>query len=77
MVTNYQRAHISRILMYHLFWKKVFIPCRILTSLFRYSGLVYHVAILSEAIYLMLLLKFPYYSESKGCKFCIFLTWSK
>ena len=48
-----------------------------LISFFRYSGLVYHVAILSEAIYLMMLLKFPYYSESKGCKFCILTTWSK
>ncbi len=58
------------------YFLKEFIPCRILISFFRYSGLVYHVAILSEAIYLMLLLKFPYYSESKGCKFCIIATWS-
>lgn len=45
--------------------------------MFRYSGSVYHVAIFAEAIYLVLLLKFPYYNELKGCKFCIFISWSK
>jgi hypothetical protein len=51
--------------------------CKIMMTLFRYSGSVYHMAIFSEAIYLVLLLKFPYYSELKGCKFCIFISWSK
>ena len=46
-------------------------------TLFRYSGSVYHVSIFSEAIYLVLLLKFPYYSEKKGSKFCIIMSWCK
>ena len=44
--------------------------------MFRYSGSVYHVAIFAEAIYLVLLLKFPYYNEAKGSKFCIIISWS-
>lgn len=43
--------------------------------IFRYSGSVYHTAILSEALYLVLLLKYPYYNEMKGSKFCILLSW--
>ncbi len=43
---------------------------------YRYSGSVYHSAIFSEALYLVMLLKFPYYSESKGSRFCILLSWS-
>ena len=43
---------------------------------YRYSGSVYHSAIFGEALYLVLLLKFPYYSESKGSRFCILLSWS-
>ncbi|CAF1011690.1 unnamed protein product [Brachionus calyciflorus] len=50
--------------------------CRFTVSFFRYSGSTYHMAILAEAIYLVLLLKFPYYNELKGSKFCILLTWT-
>lgn len=46
-------------------------------SIYRYSGSVYHVAIFSEAFYLVLLLKFPYYNEKKGCKFSIITSWCK
>ncbi len=53
------------------------IGCQSLYTLFRYSGSVYHVSISSEALYLVLLLKFPYYSEKKGCKFSIMTSWSK
>lgn len=44
-------------------------------TIFRYSASVYSVAITTEAFYLMLLLKFPYYSEKKGSKFCIIISW--
>jgi len=53
------------------------IPCKIMMIIFRYSGSVYHVAIFSEAIYLVMLLKFPYYNEMKGCRFCIIASWGK
>ncbi len=53
------------------------IACQSLYTLFRYSGSVYHVSISSEAVYLVLLLKFPYYSEKKGSKFSILISWSK
>lgn len=46
-------------------------------SIYRYSESVYYVAIFSEALYLVLLLKYPYYSERKGARFCIALTWGK
>ncbi|RMZ93284.1 pituitary adenylate cyclase-activating polypeptide type I receptor-like [Brachionus plicatilis] len=49
--------------------------CRSVVSFFRYSSSAYHMAILSEAIYLVLLLKFPYYNELRGSKFCILITW--
>ncbi len=58
-----------------LIFSKIHLPCRFIISIFRYSGSVYHVSIFSEAIYLMLLLKFPYYSEKKGSKFCILTSW--
>lgn len=45
--------------------------------LFRYTGAVYHAAIFAEALYLVLLLKFPYYSEKRGSIFCIALSWRK
>ena len=44
-------------------------------TIFRYSASVYSVAITTEAFYLMLLLKFPYYSEKKGSRFCIVISW--
>lgn len=50
--------------------------CRVTVSIFRYSGSIYHMAIFSEAIYLVLLLKFPYYNELRGSKFCIVISWS-
>ena len=43
--------------------------------IYRYSGSVYQVAISAEAFYLVLLLLFPYYSEKKGCRFCIIASW--
>ncbi|RNA31080.1 Vasoactive intestinal polypeptide [Brachionus plicatilis] len=49
--------------------------CRFSMTIFRYSASVYSVAITTEAFYLMLLLKFPYYSEKKGSKFCIIISW--
>ncbi|CAF0953379.1 unnamed protein product [Brachionus calyciflorus] len=49
--------------------------CRFSMVMFRYSASVYNVAITTEAVYLMLLLKFPYYSEKKGSKFCIAISW--
>lgn len=55
---------------------KGYIACKIMVSIYRYSGSVYHMAVFSEAIYLVLLLKFPYYNELKGCKFCILITWT-
>ena len=51
--------------------------CRSIVTIFRYTGSVYHMAIFSEAIYLVLLLKFPYYNESKGANFCILISWCK
>lgn len=59
---------------YHVILKMFL--CRFVVSFFRYSGSTYHMAILSEAIYLVLLLKFPYYNELRGSKFCILITWS-
>ena len=57
--------------------KKQHVSCKLMMTIFRYSGSVYHVAIFSEAIYLVLLLKFPYYNEDRGSKFCIIISWSK
>nr|QVK45720.1 G protein-coupled receptor [Proales similis] len=53
----------------------IYYPCRLIIVIFRYFLTVYHVAIFSEALYLTLLLVFPYYSERKGSKFCIMLAW--
>lgn len=44
---------------------------------FRYSGSVYHTAIMSEALYLVLLLKYPYYNELNGSMPYILVSWSK
>lgn len=54
-----------------------FVLCKIMMTIFRYTGSVYHVAIFGEALYLVLLLKYPYYSEKKGATFCIILSWGK
>lgn len=57
--------------------KQKYRTCRSIIMVFRYSGSVYHAAITTEAVYLMLLLRFPYYSEKKGSKFSIITSWSK
>jgi hypothetical protein len=54
-----------------------FVLCRIMVAVFRYSGSVYHMAIFSEGLFLVLLLKFPYYDEKKGSTLCILLSWCK
>ena len=51
--------------------------CKFMMVMLRYTGSAYHVSIFVEAVYLVLLLKYPFYNESKGCKYCIILTWSK
>nr|QVK45719.1 G protein-coupled receptor [Proales similis] len=52
-----------------------FLLCKFMASIFRYTGSVYHAAIFSEAFYMVLLLRYPFYDEMKGWKFCIGLTW--
>ena len=54
---------------------KIYSVCRAVITLFRYSGSVFHTAITTEAIYLTLLLRFPYYSEKKGSRFSIITSW--
>ncbi len=49
--------------------------CKLLVAIFFYSGSVFTVAITAEALYLVLLLKYPFYSEKKGSIFCIILSW--
>lgn len=51
------------------------ILCRLSVIIFRYTGSVYHVAIFSEALYLVLLLRYPFYCEKRGSKFCILMSW--
>lgn len=46
-----------------------------LVALFFYSGSVFTVAITTEALYLVMLLKNPFYSEKKGSIICIILSW--
>ena len=46
-------------------------------AIFRYSGSVYYVGIFSEALYLVLLLKYPYYDEKKSLLVCLLVTWCK
>jgi hypothetical protein len=53
------------------------ILCRLSVIIFRYTGSVYHVAIFSEALYLVLLLRYPFYCEKRGSKFCILMSWCK
>jgi hypothetical protein len=52
-----------------------YISCRLLWTIYRYFHSVYTCAITIEAVYLSLLLKFPYYSEKQGSKFCMIISW--
>jgi hypothetical protein len=52
-----------------------YIKCRVLWTIYRYFHSVYTCAITIEAVYLALLLKFPYYSEKQGSKFCMAVSW--
>jgi hypothetical protein len=52
-----------------------YIPCRAIWTIYRYFHSVYTCAITTEAVYLSLLLKFPYYSEKEGSKFCMVVSW--
>lgn len=54
---------------------KANIQCKLMIAIFRYSGSVYYVGIFSEALYLVLLLKYPYYDEKKSLLVCLITTW--